>query len=110
MALYQGEDIMISITGEGATNLNNNNFVILLIPKIGKEPIELQGAKFFYSEDEDVYTYRISNSITRDMLGLYDIEIKLQNKEISDYVSIFKKEDAIFIERSRIKDIEIISE
>ena len=108
MALYQGEDIAISITGDDITNLNNNNFVMLLTPKAEYlDAITIQGQQFSYVPENNCYIYSIPNATTKTMLGLYDMEIKTQNKAEPQNISIFKKESALFIELSKIKDIDI---
>ena len=108
MALYQGEDIAISLTGDTITNLNNNDFVMLLSPKLDDmENIIIQGNKFVYIEENDCYIYSIPKDVTTNMLGIYDMEIKIQNIKEPKNISIFKKENAIFIERSKVKDIDI---
>lgn len=113
MALYQGEDIAISLSGKELTDLNESNFVVLLYSKSDKTfELVIQGKDFNHAENTDYYTYTIPPNKTKDMKGNYTLEIMLQSKE-SDTItkrhtkSIFIKEDALFVEQSRVKDIEI---
>lgn len=106
MALYQGEDIVISITIDNITNLIDNNFVMLLVSSSNDdETYTFQWDAFDKDAAKNRYSITISSLITSGMLGLYDIEIKFINSEGNQ--SIFTKEKALFIEKSRIKDIEI---
>lgn len=108
MALYQGEDIAICLSGKDVVNLDSDNFIILIYSDFCKsDAIVIEGSEFGSMGGEDeYYVYNISSDITKDMSGSYNIEIMIKDKDAfsGEKRSIFKKQDALFIEPSRIKD------
>lgn len=111
MALYQGEDIAISLSGKELTDLTTSNFVVLIYSKSDKNfQLIIQGTDFKQdNENTDYYIYTIPYTTTKNMKGTYTLEVMLESKENDEDLNrktrrIFIKEDALFIEQSRVKD------
>lgn len=101
MALYQGEDISISLSGEGLANLDVSKFVVLICSRINEEECyEIQGNEF--TKRGEVYSAYIPKETTLKMNGYYDIEIMLEDSTYPSKRSIYVKEDAIFVNKSKI--------
>ena len=106
MALYQGEDISIGFTGEGLVNLDASKFVVLIASRTNNDEVyTLQGKDF--NKIGEVYSCIIPNNVTKNMNGYYDLEFLLEDTSYPAKRSIFTKEDALFINKSRIKDVKI---
>lgn len=101
MALYQGEDIGISFSGEGVLNLENSKFVVLLYSENNSnEKYVISGEDF--TKVNNQYVYNIDHNTTKNMKGLYSIEILVEDNSTVPKRSIFKKEGALFIEFSKV--------
>jgi hypothetical protein len=109
MALYQGEDIVLSFSGEGVTDFTKVTNIIAHM-YIKKNPTT--SAKTFTkddfekSEDGDTYILRIPPITTSTMLGTYTLELKIQDDSDTPATTIFVKEEAFTVESCKIKDIE----
>ena len=100
--LYQGEDILIQISGDDVVDFENNDFKVYVYPsRGGAKPMELVKDDFEHS-DKNTYTYVIGHDMSRGMQGMYTMEVMLKTDE--DYRSIFKKENVFTIESCKIKD------
>ena len=107
MALYQGEDIALSLSGNELVDFTNSNFVVLIYSKNNKnDELVIQGKDFEALED-GTYLYTIDRAITYNMKGAYTLEIMLESKEEQEEEktrSIYIQDNAFFVEQSKIKD------
>ena len=107
MALYQGEDIVLSFSGEGVTDFTKvTDIVACIYTKSNPSTSELTFTKkdFEISDSGDTYILRIPPTKTNTMKGVYTLELKIKDDSESPAVTIFVKEEAFTVESCRIKD------
>lgn len=103
---YQGEDWVFTITGDDKTNLDNNDFKILVYP-CGKSNISVSTiTKEQCSQvKENVYTGTIPFQTTKNLeIGLYTVEVLLISS--GNVRSVFMKNNAFENKPSESKNIE----
>lgn len=103
--LYQGEDITIKLTGDEIVDFVNNDFKAILYQNdkgMSDNVIELWKSDFSVSEDNSC-TYTIPSNVTKNMQGMYSIEVMLIGKN-GGKRSIYKQDNILTVEYSRIKD------
>lgn len=100
--LYQGEDILLQVSGDDVVDFENNDFKVYVYPtRGGAQPMMLTKDDFEHS-GRNTYTYLIGHAKSAGMQGMYSMEVMLKSDE--DYRSIFKSDNVFAIESSKIKN------
>lgn len=103
--LYQGEDIMIAISGDDVVDFENNDFKVLIYPNSrgGANAFELKKGDFSKVEGRNTFVHTISNEDSKSMQGMYNMEVLLLQE--GKFNTIFKQNNAFSVESCRIKDM-----
>ena len=119
MALYQGEDIAIRLSGDDVIDFENSNFWMLIYPE-GREKYSVLVPKInFRKAGDNAYDFVITPEdfeITLDdgnkvpiegskkMSGAYSLEVMVEDGE-SKRRSIYRQKNAFNVERSRFAQV-----
>lgn len=102
---YQGEDILLQISGDEAVDFVNNDFKVLIYNRGGSKDMELKKEDFERVGSENTYTYLIGHDASRDMQGMYTIEVMIVAD--GDYRTIYKQSNAFSVDGCRIKAMNV---
>lgn len=102
MALYQGEDIQLSFSGKGELDFNNlSSIEAFVYSKANPNNGKLYSN---FKETNGTRTLIIPVEDTKNMRGYYTLELRLKDTSNPVITTIYVKEDAFYVEPSKIKD------
>lgn len=104
--LYQGEDIAIRLTGDDVVDFVANDFKVIVYPNSrgGSQVKQLLKSDFRQVEGENSYVYVIPSKESKDMQGMYNMEVMLEQD--GGYKSIFKQNNVFSVENCKIKNVQ----
>jgi hypothetical protein len=104
MTFYQGEDISFRLKGDDVVDFVGNDFLALVYSAedSSKSFVFKKEDDFEQNGDSNVYDCVISHDTTKDMIGLYNLEVLIIDEE--GRRSVYKQDGIFEVEFSYIKD------